>query len=100
MSHGFSHARPIRKGIIIILFIQSKYFVDIDYISRFSTGDEANRKVTSSKETSSSPSVSCLSGKPQPVKLTHFFKLSSKKSVGKTSDGPESCISGECTGLI
>ncbi|XDV35955.1 hypothetical protein PO909_005816 [Leuciscus waleckii] len=42
--------------------------------------DEANRKVTSSKKTSSSPSVSCLSGKPQPVKLTHFFKLSSKKS--------------------
>ncbi|XP_077055089.1 LOW QUALITY PROTEIN: ATPase family AAA domain-containing protein 5b [Siphateles boraxobius] len=54
--------------------------------------DEANRKVTSSKETSSSPSVSCLSGKPQPVKLTHFFKLSSKKSVGVTSDGPECCI--------
>ncbi|XP_039516916.1 ATPase family AAA domain-containing protein 5b isoform X2 [Pimephales promelas] len=54
--------------------------------------DEANRKVTSSKESSSSPSVSCLSGKPQPVKLTHFFKLSSKKSVGKTSDGPECCI--------
>ncbi|XP_056102149.1 ATPase family AAA domain-containing protein 5b isoform X2 [Rhinichthys klamathensis goyatoka] len=54
--------------------------------------DEANRKVTSSKETSSSPSVSCLSGKPQPLKLTHFFKLSSKRSVGKTSDGPERCI--------
>lgn len=55
--------------------------------------DEANRKVnSSSKETSSSPSVSCLSGKPQPVKLTHYFKMSSKKSVGKTSDGPEHCI--------
>ncbi|KAK7155192.1 hypothetical protein R3I93_009976 [Phoxinus phoxinus] len=54
--------------------------------------DEGNRKVTSSKETSSSPSVSCRSGKPQPVKLTHYFKLSSKKSVGKTSDGPELCI--------
>ncbi|XP_051754103.1 ATPase family AAA domain-containing protein 5b isoform X2 [Ctenopharyngodon idella] len=49
--------------------------------------DEANRKVTSSKGTSNSPSVSCLSGKP--VNLTRFFKLSSKKSVGKTSDGPE-----------
>ncbi|XP_067315550.1 ATPase family AAA domain-containing protein 5b isoform X2 [Pseudorasbora parva] len=53
--------------------------------------DKANRKATSSKETLSSPSVSCLSGKPQPVKLTHYFKLSSKKSAGKTS-GPERCI--------
>lgn len=88
------------KRIILILSVQSEYFVNIDYISPFSTGNEANRKVTSSKETSSSPGVSCLSGKPQPVKLTHFFKLSSKKSVGKTSDEPESCIHGKCTGLI
>ncbi|XP_067229540.1 ATPase family AAA domain-containing protein 5b isoform X2 [Chanodichthys erythropterus] len=51
--------------------------------------DEANRKVNSSKGTSNSPSLSCLSGKPQPVKLTRFFKLSSKKPVGKTSDGSE-----------
>uniref|UniRef100_A0A673KAA3 ATPase family AAA domain containing 5b n=1 Tax=Sinocyclocheilus rhinocerous TaxID=307959 RepID=A0A673KAA3_9TELE len=44
-------------------------------------------KVTSSCK--SYHSFSRLSTKPQPVKLTHFFKLSSKKSVGKTSDGPE-----------
>ncbi|XP_016370183.1 ATPase family AAA domain-containing protein 5-like isoform X2 [Sinocyclocheilus rhinocerous] len=44
------------------------------------------------RKTSSSPSISRLSTKPQPVKLTRFFKLSSKKSVGKTSDGPEHYI--------
>ncbi|KAK2889098.1 hypothetical protein Q8A67_014473 [Cirrhinus molitorella] len=54
---------------------------------------EGHRKVTSSsKKTSSSPSISRLSTKPQPVKLTRFFKLSSRKSVGKTSDGPEHYI--------
>ncbi|KTG44613.1 hypothetical protein cypCar_00021358 [Cyprinus carpio] len=44
------------------------------------------------KKTLTSLSISRLSTKPQPVKLTHFFKLSSKKSVGKTSDGPEHYI--------
>uniref|UniRef100_A0A8C2CXT7 ATPase family AAA domain containing 5b n=1 Tax=Cyprinus carpio TaxID=7962 RepID=A0A8C2CXT7_CYPCA len=44
------------------------------------------------RKTLTSPSISRLSTKPQPVKLTHFFKLSSKKSVGKTSDGPEHYI--------
>ncbi|XP_073708632.1 ATPase family AAA domain-containing protein 5b [Garra rufa] len=59
----------------------------------FSTGKEGHRKVPLSfKKTSSSPNISRLSTKPQPVKLTRFFKLSSRKSVGKTSDGPEHYI--------
>lgn len=41
------------------------------------------------RKPSCSPSISRLRTKPQPVKLTRFFKLSSKKSVGKTSDAPE-----------
>lgn len=59
-----------------------------------STGKEAHRKVTtsSSKETSVCHSDSHNIRNPQPVKLTHFFKLSSKKSLVKTSDGPERCI--------
>ncbi|XP_043097097.1 ATPase family AAA domain-containing protein 5b isoform X2 [Puntigrus tetrazona] len=44
------------------------------------------------RKTLSSPSISRLSTKPQPVKLTRFFKLSSKKSAGKTSDDPEHYI--------
>lgn len=49
------------------------------------------------RKTSRSPSVSRLRTKPQPVKLTRFFKLSGKKSVGKTSDGPEHYMHGKCT---
>ncbi|XP_056315828.1 ATPase family AAA domain-containing protein 5b [Danio aesculapii] len=59
-----------------------------------STGKEAHRKVTtsSSKKTSVSRSDSHNIRNPQPVKLTRFFKLSSKKSLVKTSDGPEHCM--------
>ncbi|NP_001076298.2 ATPase family AAA domain-containing protein 5b [Danio rerio] len=58
-----------------------------------STGKEAHRKVTTSpsKETSVCRSDSHNIRNPQPVKLTRFFKLSSKKSLVKTSDGPERC---------
>ncbi len=49
------------------------------------------------RKPSCSPSISRLRTKPQPVKLTRFFKLSSKKSVGKTSDAPEHYMHGKCT---
>ncbi|XP_026118965.1 ATPase family AAA domain-containing protein 5b isoform X2 [Carassius auratus] len=51
-----------------------------------------NHHLRKTSSSSRSPSISRLGTKPQPVKLTRFFKLSSKKSVGKTSDGPERYI--------
>ncbi|XP_051567993.1 ATPase family AAA domain-containing protein 5b [Myxocyprinus asiaticus] len=51
---------------------------------------ETHRKVIpSSKEASISSCASCKISRPQPVKLTQFFKMNCKKSAGKTSDGPD-----------